>query len=44
MKICMLGAGAMGSSIGGWLAAGGEDVQLGGSDRQLSYHLQSVAS
>ena len=28
MKVCILGAGAMGSSIGGLLAAGGSDVYL----------------
>jgi 2-dehydropantoate 2-reductase len=28
MKVCVLGAGAMGSSIGGLLAAGGSDVCL----------------
>src|SRR5512133_1290046 len=28
MKICVLGAGAMGSSIGGLLAAGGSEVHL----------------
>ena len=28
MKICMLGAGALGSAIGGTLAGGGSDVVL----------------
>lgn len=28
MKIAMLGAGAMGSLFGGWLAEGGHDVTL----------------